>query len=371
MLSPQSSPRVGQVSNLPVVERLRVGSAPRTNPLLPVAELVRVRAPRHRPRSLTTSATRAFTLVELLVVIGIIAMLMSLALPAINAARESGRVTTCKNNVKQLALAMLSHEASHGRFPSNGWGYRWIGEPDRGTGPEQPGGWIYNILSHLERNDLREVGLEADPTARRAALGQLTQTSLAVLRCPNRLRIGTSPQSPGAAPYNAAFAFEVARNDYAVNEGDYVPPGGPGPATLAEGDDPKYRGWDDTSQCNGISYQRSQVQMGHIRDGASRTYMLGEKYVSTGGYGTLADHGYDQSPFCGEDWDLNRWTIRPPKRDGTPEDPQIFGGPHASGCQMAFCDGSVRTISFSIDVAVHRSLGNRADGKVFDDSEIR
>jgi prepilin-type processing-associated H-X9-DG protein len=313
----------------------------------------------------------AFTLVELLIVIGIIAMLMSLALPAINAARESGRVTTCKNNVKQLALAMLSHEASHGRFPSNGWGYRWIGEPDRGTGPEQPGGWIYNILGHLERSDLREVGLEGDAAARRDALGHLMATSLAVLRCPNRGRPGTAPLQPRVLPFNANAPFEVARTDYAVNEGDYIPPGGPGPFALELGDDPEYPGWDDTSKVTGICFQRSQITPGHIRDGLGRTYMLGEKYVSSSGYYSDIDPGYDQSPYGGVDLDLNRWTVGPPKLDGTSLSVREFGSAHPSGCNLAFCDASVRTISFSIDTAVHRSLGNRADGKVFDDNEIR
>jgi len=311
---------------------------------------------------------RGLSLVELLVVIAIISMLTALMLPAVNAARESGRRTQCVNNVKQLGLAMLLHESSLGRFPSNGWGYLWIGEPDRGTGPEQPGGWIYNILSYLERSDLRELGRGQDSSARRASLASLTRNSLAILRCPNRGPAGLAPQSPGAAPYNAAWSAQVARTDYAVNEGDYVPPGGPGPPTLAEGDDPAYTGWDDTSLATGICHQRSRVKMGQISDGASRTYMLGEKYVSVGGYGTADDHGYDQSPFCGEDWDINRWTIRPPKRDGSVEDPQIFGSAHPSGCNMAFCDGSVRTISFAIDPAVHRSLGNRQDGMVFGDN---
>src|SRR5687767_13027469 len=86
------------------------------------------------------------TLVELLVVIAIIAMLMSLALPAINAARESGRRIQCANNIRNLALAAISHEATHEFFPGGGWAGGWIGIPERGTGPQQSGGWIYVLL---------------------------------------------------------------------------------------------------------------------------------------------------------------------------------------------------------------------------------
>lgn len=120
-----------------------------------------------------------------------------------------------------------------------------------------------------------------------------------------------------------------------------------------------------------ITGQRSQITTGHVRDGLGRTVMLGEKCVSQMAYGSASDPGYDQSPFCGEDWDINRWTIRPPQRDGATPAPQFFGGPHPGGCLMAFCDASVTTIRFDIEPAVFRSLGNRADALLFDDSKFR
>ena len=64
-------------------------------------------------------ARRAFTLVELLVVIGIIGMLMALLLPAVQAAREAGRRTTCTNNQRNVGLAMLHYESAQRRYP--GW----------------------------------------------------------------------------------------------------------------------------------------------------------------------------------------------------------------------------------------------------------
>ena len=104
---------------------------------------------------------RAFTLIELLVVITIIGLLLGLLLPVVQSSRESGRRTQCQNNLRQLGLAMQGHVAVHGEYPSNGWGYSWIGDPDRGTDKAQPGGWIYNILDFVEQQNLRSLGARA------------------------------------------------------------------------------------------------------------------------------------------------------------------------------------------------------------------
>ena len=77
---------------------------------------------------------RGFTLVELLVVIAIISTLMGLLLPAVQSAREAGRRASCGNNIKQVALAALIHENTNRHFPSGGWGWAWVGDPDRGSG---------------------------------------------------------------------------------------------------------------------------------------------------------------------------------------------------------------------------------------------
>ena len=88
----------------------------------------------------------AFTLVELLVVMTIIAILVGLTLPAVNGARETARRVICTNNLTQLSRAMNTHVTTQGFFPSGGWGWFWIGEPDCGYGSQQPGSWFFNIM---------------------------------------------------------------------------------------------------------------------------------------------------------------------------------------------------------------------------------
>ena len=109
---------------------------------------------------------RGFTLVELLVVITIIGILIALLLPAVQAAREAAHRMTCTNNLKQLALAMHQHHERIGRFPSGGWGWMCVGDPELGTGKEQPGGWCFNILDYIEQSQLHNAGLGLSGTAR-------------------------------------------------------------------------------------------------------------------------------------------------------------------------------------------------------------
>src|SRR5215813_10492133 len=74
----------------------------------------------------------AFTIVELLVVIAIVGILMALALPAIQAARESSRQLVCQDNLRQIGLGIHNHLSQQGHFPTGGWGHHWTGDPDRG-----------------------------------------------------------------------------------------------------------------------------------------------------------------------------------------------------------------------------------------------
>ena len=131
-------------------------------------------------------------------VITIIGVLIALLLPAVQSAREAARQTQCQNNLKQLALAIDHHVTATGRYPSNGWGHTYIGDPDRGNNDKQPGGWIYNVLPYLEQQGLRNTGQGLDPTAKSQAMLAVVQTPLSIVRCPTRAAAALAPSRPGS-----------------------------------------------------------------------------------------------------------------------------------------------------------------------------
>ncbi|NQT38164.1 MAG: DUF1559 domain-containing protein, partial [Planctomycetes bacterium] len=131
---------------------------------------------------------RGFTLVELLVVIAIIGILIGLLLPAVQSVREAARRIQCANHLKQMGLGALNHEEAHGFFPSCGWGWAWIGDPDRGFGETQPGGWIYNLLPFVEQDALHNLGAGKSDSEKRAFAGEVANTPIAMFNCPSRRR---------------------------------------------------------------------------------------------------------------------------------------------------------------------------------------
>lgn len=310
----------------------------------------------------------ALTLMEVLVAISIIGLLMALLLPAVQAAREAARRTSCQNNLKQIGLAVLNQESTHRRFPSGGWGFAWVGDPDRGTGKSQPGGWLYSLLPYFERGDLARMGGGEPFKKKKDALTLVVQVPIKMFNCPSRRTHALSALAPYPPPINYNFVSAVAQTDYAVNAGDYDVGGGPGPRSLAEGDSPNYH-WRDTSRATGVAYLRSEVVRAQLVDGSGHTYLVGEKYVLQSG---AVDPGDDQSMYSGYDYDTFRWGKRdsPPLMDAGASAPDRFGSPHPAGCNFVFCDGSVHAIDYGIDPKVHRRLANRQDGLPIDDSSF-
>ena len=123
----------------------------------------------------------------------------------------------------------------------------------------------------------------------------------------------------------------------------------------------------------GICYQRSEVTFAQISDGTSNTYMVGEKYLCSDVYTTGTDWGDDLGMYQGHDIDVLRWTTE--TLLPVPDQPGMtahctFGGPHPSGVQFVFADGSVHMILYSIDPIVHARLGNRCDGLPVDGNQF-
>ena len=252
---------------------------------------------------------RAFTLLELLIVMAIISLLLQLALPAVQASREAARRLACQNNLRQIGLAAQLHISATGRFPTGGWQWNWVGDPDRGNDQRQPGGWIYNLLPHLGLSAVHELGAGQDPLAKRGAAAQMQGTPLAMFNCPSR-RSGvafTALRSHDVV--NSDTTPAQARSDYAANGGDLFLPTGNGPTSYEHAESSDYE-WRDMSSITGICYLRSMIGPRHVEDGFSSTYFAGEKGLDSDHYKTGKDSGDDLSLYQGADFDLLRWTSR-------------------------------------------------------------
>jgi prepilin-type N-terminal cleavage/methylation domain-containing protein/prepilin-type processing-associated H-X9-DG protein len=334
----------------------------------------------------------AFTLVELLVVITIIGVIMGLMLPAVNAAREAGRAAVCRNNISQLSKGCLGHESKFGFLPAGGWGAAFAGDPARGSGERQPGGWLYNILPFIENQDLHDVGNNAAQNTLLMQGRLRCEFPIASFLCPSRH--GRPVAQPSAVQYvntQPPTRAAAGRSDYAANAGD----GAPG---ISDGEQPGWggQGYDDSydwrkvggtsfsndaaSRATGVVFRRSTVSMANVKDGASFTYLLGERFINP--RNPTGDCNNQFSWDTGYGYDVNCWTFKPPAPDyvdftkrpssgGCTDDyGTIFGSAHSSGFNMALCDGSVKNVNFAINPLVHQQLGNRFDGEPTNISEL-
>jgi prepilin-type N-terminal cleavage/methylation domain-containing protein/prepilin-type processing-associated H-X9-DG protein len=346
-----------------------------------------------------TSHRNGFTLVELLVVITIIGILIAILLPAVQVAREAARKAQCSNHLKQLALGCLGHEQAQGFFPTGGWAYWWVGDADRGFNRRQPGGWIYNILPYIEQGALHEIGAGMALADKKTAMLAAIQTPLDVLICPSRRKATLYPSTYTQTENvnQGLFAKNPisSRTDYAINGGTctmgniYIwnPPnddGTTGDPSFA--DVPGYQ-WPTflvngvfiASYDHGINYPTSIRRMTDIEDGASNTCLLGEKYMWPDHYDDGSD-GADNNPaFEAYDWDNTRWacwdgnanTYLSPREDTAGlQDTNSFGSTHPNSLNMALCDGSVRSITYTIDTTAFVHLCDRKDGVPIDASKL-
>lgn len=301
---------------------------------------------------------KAFSLVEVLVVVSIVSTLVGLLIPAVNSSREAARVVSCRNNLRQIGIAVQSHEQSLGHLPGGGWGSAWTGDPDLGAGSRQPGGWAFSVLPYADGKDVYDLASDGDPSSitveQRAGAASAAGTPIGLFVCPSRR---SSPLSPMAEEvvWNMDYAGSVSKTDYAVNAGDTVLRWweGPSPADARAG-----RGFRDMSSSTGVAHQASQLKFDHVRDGLSNTYLVGEKRMC------LSDASYDdQGALFGSDLDTVRWTHEPPGADSD-ESGMGFGSVHSGAFGMLLCDGSVDWVPYDIDREVHSRLGNRKDGLV-------
>ena len=354
---------------------------------------------------------RGFTLVELLVVIAIIGILIALLLPAVQAAHESARRMQCENNLKQLGLAAQCHLDTQKYFPSGGWGWNWVGDPDRGYGMNQPGGWAYSVLPFVEERIIHEIGKGQSTAQKYLALRKMLVAPAPTFVCPSR-RAATIGPIGDSRIWNidtttAPIPPLGSRNDYAGNAGtdhsgccnvENGADGNGGPAT-GKDQDPTFSPaayfhtktyWNKST---GVIFGGSTISVRQISDGLSKTYLLGEKclqpqYYDPSQFPNYPNRGDDQTMYQGYDQDIVRWAGDPATQNNhvppTGADTQFqplhdenhftggnpdggwgvanFGSAHSTACYFVMCDGSVHGIAYTVDPAVHWKLSNRSDG---------
>jgi prepilin-type N-terminal cleavage/methylation domain-containing protein/prepilin-type processing-associated H-X9-DG protein len=365
----------------------------------------------------TRPTEHGFTLVELLVVIAIIGILVALLLPAIQSAREAARRTQCKNNLKNIGLAIANFESANKVFPTGGsknlttgYGLPQNIEGGKPLGVSRQGlGWGFQILPYIEETAAYQLTKTED----------LQQIVMSLYVCPSR-RQGRTAYSTA---YDAIFAFI----DYAaaIPCGYQDPsrttrydvttavPLTPGPLrALANsffgGEKASFAGmttipnnavydgvivrcpwdWEKTVGTTQVGKFASNVtglvKVAKITDGTSKTLLVGEKYVRSDAYDgpfTGVNRNSDDRGWSdGYDADLLRSTCFPPVQDSDgigwstflrnyfDDDPGTpfalfnvfhFGSAHPGGINVVFADGSGHTINYDIDALVFNAFGTR------------
>ncbi len=250
---------------------------------------VRVRSAPH-----LSKLRRGFTLVELLVVIAIIGILIAILLPAIQAAREAARRVQCSNNIKQAGLAVLNYESARKILPNGGTWYKKSGTKlvldITGTGAKPLDGsvlyknWVIDALPFIEGKTV-QLSFDLTQPISAAANAAGRATPLAIMLCPSdpHNQVPFSGNGNGApsetksmgGTYNSTTDLPWARGNYAANgalgfmsnvHGDW---GCAGPANASA------PGWGNR-YLKGVMGANASLSIKQIRDGTSKTLMIGE-----------------------------------------------------------------------------------------------
>lgn len=333
-----------------------------------------------------------FTLIELLVVIAIIAVLIALLLPAVQQAREAARRTQCKNNLKQLGLAIMNYESSYSILPP-GWvaiqGFTYVNGTNstNGTNGQGSWGWPALVLPFIDQSNLYNslsVGQDL-----RVALDDTTKLKLMQQRYPAFLC--ASDLAPDVNDqHTVSGLLNVERS---VSTSNYV------------GWNSGSWGWlagDTATPANraGFFSMNSSTRLRDATDGLSNTILLGERMYKTFKSGACTIN-CGAAVIFGNQWNNNFSNSRRNPtygNNGTLGEGEgainsIFtGNPtapgnncnaicgrgaasyHVGGAQFTFGDGSVRFISENIDWqpdidinSTYERLGAMADGQAIGD----
>jgi len=369
---------------------------------------------------------RAYTIIELLVVIAIVSILLGITLPAIQAARESSRRTSCSNHIYQLSRAIIDYESKWRTYPGGGWGGNWLAVKGR-INRQQPAGWTYNVLPHIERqteydnNNYHSV-LMSDficPTRRTTEFYDYGNSYLPSIVLPTSTRsdyainggsAGSCPsidalirsniksntevvichKPPGSTRGNGGNSIKQKigslsgsghrhhKHDHvgicgACNEPLDVLLNQPGcqPSSLNEGD--QWLSQDNTTKflnrglC-GILPDITDGIVGRMVNTTNAHLIDGASNVYLIGEKYVYKDGYgitdgdNRSMFVGFSSNNVRWGYDPPQTDGELNIATIFGAAHPSVFIMSFADGRVQSTTYDIDPDLHFILCGRNNG---------
>lgn len=294
-------------------------------------------------RSVSRSQPRGFTLIELLVVIAIIAILIALLLPAVQQAREAARRTQCRNNLKQVGLAIHNYHDAFKVMPPG-----WIGVTSGAFDiyGKNGWGWATHILPQIEQNNLyNSLNFSAGITG--SGMGSALVTNIPTYRCPSDV----SPEKWSLTDTVSTVSYDLAISNYV------------GVFGILDIDDCL---GSPSSPCLGAGafFQNSKISFRDFTDGLSNSLMVGERK-------TWEQHTPDpwyatwSGVIPNGDEALERILGT---TDHTPNSPSNhlddFSSHHSGGAFFVLGDGSVRFIGTNINLSVYQAAATRAGGEV-------
>lgn len=286
-----------------------------------------------------------FTLIELLVVIAIIAVIVSLLLPAVQKAREAARQSSCRNQLKQLALGLHTYEESHRLLPP---GYLYKSGP---SGNEMGFSWGLLVLPYADGFALHAKFDFNEPIW--SNVNQAGRES----RVPTFLCPSDSVSSTGIVMMGTE---RYAMASYAANFG---------PPDLDA----------NQQQRDGMFSRNSSTRFSDVTDGLSNTLLLGERVNGPFRFGASHGNHFEYETT----WMAAVRELTDPTDDHghmvlfqtghVPNDPQSddrdVSAPHIGYANFAFSDGRIRALSESIDFGVYTAMSTRANGEPLSDVE--
>ena len=307
------------------------------------------------PTSVVARPRRGFTLIELLVVIAIIAVLIALLLPAVQQARESARRTQCRNNLKQLGLALHNYHDSNQVFPMGLSDTVWGNSEILGDG----WAWGAAVLPFLDQAPLfNQFNFGTNPYA--VGTNQsLIATPLAAFSCPSDIKPSTTANNGGNAGGGKGTAA-IATSSYMGSAGPFD-----GSPCVQSGTVPV-----PDARNIGLFQVNTSLSFRHITDGASNVFAVGEvRWIPNGTDATAAAFGSDRQfiyghvttgggPKCDNNgvnnngFHLhNRWTRQKLNGPylGAANLERSFHSAHVGGAHFLMGDGAVRFVSENIN----------------------